>query len=346
MIQLSIITPVYNVEQYIRPCIESIYQQGLCENLFEVIIVNDGTKDRSMEVIQDFVEQHSNIQIINQGNQGASVARNNGIAAAKGEYILMPDPDDILIENSIKPLLEKALETKVDMVVADYLEMSNEDIIFLKTHPILRSTKIPFAEKTGEELFMDINPKQSYIWRILFRRNFLIQQHITFIPNIYVQDKPFIYESYIKANNCLKVSWPIYIYRKHSESVSYSMSGKYAKDYCIAISKLWEFTSLPFLSSSQRQKMVDYTFQTISTFTRRLIHELKDKQKSAEILVYLSQVAPNLEFQQSFKQRILIYMLKKVPRIYIIIFYIYVNLYEDRFRPYLRNHFLRSLSST
>ena len=126
MTKLSIIVPVYNVEKYIRPCIESIFRQGLDDADYEVIIVNDGTKDRSMEMIADIIAAHQNIAVINQENQGLSVARNNGIKVAKGEYILMPDPDDLLIENSLKPLLEKALETKVDLVVADFLTMTDE----------------------------------------------------------------------------------------------------------------------------------------------------------------------------------------------------------------------------
>ena len=80
---LSIIVPVYNVEKYVRSCIESIFKQELDEDRFEVIIVNDGTKDRSMEVIEDIIAAHTNITVINQENLGLSVARNNGIAAAK-----------------------------------------------------------------------------------------------------------------------------------------------------------------------------------------------------------------------------------------------------------------------
>ena len=102
MTKLSIIIPVYNVEKYIRPCMESIFRQGLDEDDYEVIIVNDGTPDKSMEVIEDIIAAHANITVINQKNLSLSVARNNGIAAAKGEYILMPDSDDFLIENSLK----------------------------------------------------------------------------------------------------------------------------------------------------------------------------------------------------------------------------------------------------
>ena len=88
---LSIIVPVYNVEKYVRACLESIFRQGLDEDRFEVIIVNDGTRDRSMEMIADIIGQHKNITVINQENQGLSVDRNNGVKAAKGDYIIMPE---------------------------------------------------------------------------------------------------------------------------------------------------------------------------------------------------------------------------------------------------------------
>ena len=82
---LSIIVPVYNVEKYVRACLESIFRQGLNEDIFEVIIVNDGTEDRSVEVIEDIICEHDNISIIHQENLSLSVARNKGMAVAKGE---------------------------------------------------------------------------------------------------------------------------------------------------------------------------------------------------------------------------------------------------------------------
>ena len=130
MTKLSIIVPVFNVEDYIRPCIESIFNQGLDESDYEVIIVNDGTEDRSMEMIADIIVAHDNVTVINQENQGLSAARNNGIAAAKGDYILMPDSDDLLIENSVPSLLKLALDTKADIVVANFLKMDNDEIAF------------------------------------------------------------------------------------------------------------------------------------------------------------------------------------------------------------------------
>ena len=128
MTQISIIVPIYNVENYVLLSLESIYKQGLDEESFEVILINDGSTDKSMEIIADFILHHKNIIVINQENQGLSVARNNGIAHARGEYILMPDSDDLLIENSLPTLLDLAIKNQADLVVADFIEMYDEQI--------------------------------------------------------------------------------------------------------------------------------------------------------------------------------------------------------------------------
>ena len=113
MKSLSIVIPVYNVENYIRANMESIFRQGLSDDCFEVIIIDDGTNDRSIEVISDIIEQHPNITVVKQENQGLSVARNNGIALATGEYILMPDSDDLLVFDSLPPFCMQHLRAKL-----------------------------------------------------------------------------------------------------------------------------------------------------------------------------------------------------------------------------------------
>ena len=118
--QLSIIIPVYNVEKYIRSCLISIFNQGLDYEQFEVIIVNDGTTDGSLEVIKDIIDSHSNICVIEQTNQGMSIARNNGLRRAKGKYVMFVDSDDLLVEKSLPSLLEKTLESSVDMSIARF----------------------------------------------------------------------------------------------------------------------------------------------------------------------------------------------------------------------------------
>lgn len=173
MLKLSIIVPVYNVEKYIRPCFESIFKQGLDDADFEVIIVNDGTKDRSMEMIEDIISQHNNITVINQENQGLSVARNNGMDIARGDYIQFVDSDDILIENCVPYLLNKAISTKADLIVADFTRMDDCKIVLFQNQHFKQNDGNT-QEKTGEELFLqDLNPHECYVWRTLYKRDFL-----------------------------------------------------------------------------------------------------------------------------------------------------------------------------
>lgn len=248
MTQLSIIVPVYNVENYIRPCIESIFNQGLDESCFEVIIVNDGTEDKSMEMIADIIKIHNTITVINQDNQGVSVARNNGIEAAKGQYVLIIDSDDLLNENSLKPILEIANRTQADMVVADYLIMTNDEIKDFK--PIYQEN-FTVREMSGEQfLEEELNPHACYIWHILFKREFITNEKIRFYPGIRYQDVPFIHECYLKAKRCLEISWLLNIYRKWPGVSTSSFDMKKAKDFSIAISKTWDLTKLKGLSQS------------------------------------------------------------------------------------------------
>ena len=201
--KLSIIIPVFNVEDYIRPCLESILRQGLDEDCYEIIIINDGTPDKSMDVIADIIETNHNIRVIEQENQGISIARNNGIKRASGDYILFIDSDDILIDNSILFLLDKAISSKADLVVADYLKMNDEAIANLEENIIKQKDGI-IQIKSGKELFLqDLNPYYCYVWRTMYRREFLNNNNLLFIPHICYEDIPFTQLCYINANLCL-----------------------------------------------------------------------------------------------------------------------------------------------
>lgn len=339
MLKLSIVVPVYNVEKYIRPCIESIFKQGLDETCFEVIIVNDGTKDRSIETISDIIQNHNNITIINQENQGLSVARNNGISAAKGEYILMPDSDDLLVENSVRPLLEIAFESQADLVVADFLKI-NDNII--ESYKSISQKEFSFKEKTGEELFLeDLNPYECYVWRTFFKRDFLIKNNLTFVPGIFIQDVPFTHECYLKAKKCIKASWFLNIYRwGHDTAASSIFSIKKAKDFCIAIAKTWELKELEGLSEKEQKKLREDVFISFSKMICKTVHEIDNASERTEIIDFLKQQIPDLHFKNGKKQRIVSFLLKYLPHSYINLRYLYAVIIEDTVRPFYY-HWLR-----
>lgn len=321
MTQLSIIIPVYQVENYIRACLESIYRQGMKEDSFEVIVVNDGTKDRSMEVIQDIIKKHSNITVINQENQGLSMARNNGMAKAKGEYILMPDSDDLLIENSLKPLLEKALESQADLIVADFLKMTNEQISNLQN---ISYKEFHVQEKTGKKLFLeDLNPHECFVWRTLYRRGYILDNGLQFTPGICCQDVPFIHEAYIKARKCLRTSWLLNIYRiGRTGSASISFNKKRALDYPIIISKTWELTKLEGLTSEVLRKLQNDVHTSFSVFVHDIYFGIKDSKFRVFLLKEFKRNTPDLFFSNGFNQLIHSITFRYLPEFY----FLFVNL--------------------
>ena len=318
MKQISIVVPVYNVEKYIRACVESVFRQGLDEDCFEVIIVNDGTQDNSIGVISDIIKQHKNIIIVNQKNQGLSVARNNGMAKAQGEYILLLDSDDLLMNNSLKPLLEKALEAKVDLLVADFLRMNSDEINLLQKSP-LQLENFSVMEKIGKKMFLeDLSPYECYVWRTLYRRSFIISNHLKFVPNIYFEDIPFTHEAYLKANKCLRVFWPLYIYRKEREgSVTNVFTIETASYICIAIAKTWELTKMEGLSAEELFKLKENIHANVSQMMYSTLYAIKDLSDRVLVVKMLRQKVPDIEFTNGLVQKIETILIKKYPRLYI-----------------------------
>lgn len=316
MMELTIIIPVYQVEKYIRPCLESVFRQGLNDDSFEVIIVNDGTKDRSMEVIQDIIAQHKNITIINQENQGLSMARNNGIAIAKGQYILMPDSDDLLIENSVKPLLEKALETKADMVVADFVEMNDEEIQQCDNSRTLQKNDKPaFLVKTVEELLAG----RVVVWKTIYRRHFITDNNISFYPGITFEDVPFTYECNLKAKSCIKADWVLNIYRIGNATLSSpaAFDKKKAHDLCIAIREAWKLGNQGELSPQICKKLNNAIYSSYKQFLYKVIYIGHGYKNKVTMLKMLKHEVPDLRFSDGIIQMIHSFLYRNSSYLYI-----------------------------
>ena len=328
---LSIVVPVYNVEKYVRTCIESIFKQGLDEKCFEVIIVNDGSTDRSLEVITDIISQHSNIVVINQENQGLSVARNNGIAAAKGEYILMPDSDDILIENSLAPLLEISTDTKADLVVADFFTMTNEEITSFNIKEFMQP-EIQLKKVTGKQIYLEVlNPNHCYVWRTLYRKEFLITQELIFYPGIRYQDIPFTHECYLKANYCICTNIRLIIYRRWPGSATNAYKFDNTKHFITAIALTWRLRQMEGLTSDLLFKLEDNIYISFRTMIYHTLHSIKDKKDRFSLIDYINFQAPDLNFSHSIRQRLTTMMIKRVPHLFIDLYYQYARIaYKNR----------------
>ena len=326
MIKLSIIVPVYNVEKYIRPCFESIFKQGLDDADFEVVIVNDGTKDRSMEMIEDIISQHNNITVINQENQGISITRNNGIEAATGTYIQFIDSDDVLIGNTIPYLLEKALSSRVDLVVADFIKMDDEQIALFDDKSFIQEDG-NIQEKSGRELLLqDLNPHYCHVWHTLYRRDFLNSHHLRFIPGIYYEDIPFTHQCYVKACRCIKINWQFIIYRKGHESITSDFTTPKAIAYCEAIASTWTLSRDNGLDHAVRQKIRNDAFVSFSMLFYVLTTcKTISRSEKMSVLNYIKQLIPDLTFKNGLKQHIVDFFYRRMPTTYMTLRIIYAN---------------------
>lgn len=127
---LSIVVPVYNVEEYLSKCLDSILNQDIDKDDYEIIVVNDGSTDGSGGVAKEYAEKYSNITLINQENQGLSGARNSGIKVARGKYIQFVDSDDYLEPNVEKSLVEKMESENLDILRFNYQNVNEKGEVF------------------------------------------------------------------------------------------------------------------------------------------------------------------------------------------------------------------------
>lgn len=321
-LKLSIIIPVYNVEKYVGACIESIFKQRISENEFEVILINDGSTDNSLNIIQEYEKRYSNITIISQKNQGLSTTRNNGIKSAKGEYLLFVDSDDLIIDNTLKVMLHIATQNQVDILKGDYVKANNQEIENGIEIANL-NTNTPSAIKTGEQGFIeDYNPMYSYAVLNLYRREFIIKNQILFLEGKYFEDVAFTIEAYLKAKTFMAIPLQFYVYRQNDSSIMATMS----------VNKLYSMNDIIAYNHQQKNKIplskkgmekLNYSiYASMIVNLWYLSHHHSLYPHRMEVINDLKKKVPNLYFKGSLKQRFVSFCYTYFPDIYIRIRYL------------------------
>ena len=190
--KLSIIVPVYNVQDYLKTCITSLFNQNIDTYEYEVIAVNDGSTDNSLAILES-LKKIFDIKIITQENQGLSGARNTGIDAALGEYLLFIDSDDYILKNTLKEALN--ISQKKDL---DILEFGINGVT--KSDELVFTNKITTNGKvlSGEKYIASINFINSACNKF-YKREFLNKHHLRFMENVFIEDIEFNSRTIFKA---------------------------------------------------------------------------------------------------------------------------------------------------
>lgn len=184
--KLSIVIPVYNVEQYLRECLDSCLEQDIDSSEYEIITVNDGSTDDSLAILEEYAQKYNNIILVNQENLSASVARNKGIELAKGEYIWFVDSDDKIEKNCLSKVVDGHTEDIV--MFGGYYQYNEQKISPVLIHETYLKN-ILLDTTSFEKDVVSILPLTP--WMYLFKRNFLLENQLRYVPGIYFEDVIF-----------------------------------------------------------------------------------------------------------------------------------------------------------
>lgn len=207
---ISVIIPVHNSEQYLEKCINSILEQRYTD--FEIILINDGSKDRSGDICDLYVKNDARVQVIHSENRGVSVARNKGLEVATGKYIFFLDSDDYVDQDKFNSLYTILKKENIDFLASGFSRVSNERKIFVNEKNSSRVTN-------SEELCCDLIHWRFKVCMGSFFVESTIAKSIKFDENTkYGEDLEYIYKCILNSKN-IKVTEGILLnYRQHNVS--------------------------------------------------------------------------------------------------------------------------------
>lgn len=234
-LDLSVIVPCYNVEDYVTECIESILHQET-KYEFELVIVDDGSTDHTSKILEQFKEE-KRVNLIRKENAGIGAARNTGLRSAKGRYVMFVDSDDILLPNTIQRLLEEAKNGAYDIVSGNYQYLFENG----------KTTDVRYL--SNKEYFLDLQENPDFVLKIdgvtctkIYKRE--LWDQILFPENIHFEDTVLRMTVFRKARYYRHIPFVGYQYRKQNHSITYqvrndyrSIHALYVVDYLIELNK-------------------------------------------------------------------------------------------------------------
>ncbi|MBS6600274.1 MAG: glycosyltransferase family 2 protein [Clostridium sp.] len=235
---VSIIIPVYNVEEYIEECLKSILAQTYKD--IELLIVDDGSTDNSLGLIREYENKFKKIRIFTQQNKGVSEARNLALNYVSGEFVLYIDPDDFLEPNMIEKMVNKAEKYNSDITICGYYLYYSKDNANNKifTYGINENKTL----SSLEVIDMMLNYKlQGQLWNKLFKKDLLINNNFKFEPGRYIQDIFPVFKMVLKSSNITFIDEPLYYYRQRMSSTVNKKSKKLAEDYFHAMYSIMNY---------------------------------------------------------------------------------------------------------
>ena len=223
--KVSVIIPVYNAEKYITQCIESLLSQTLQE--CEFIFVNDGSKDTSRQIIERYQKLDNRIKLVNQENQGVSIARNTGLHVATGEYIGFVDADDYIEKDMYEILYYSAKRGNCDVVISNFKgEIEGRKVITKYSFPVDIVLKKDYIEQELLPYFLKVDNLNTAVNKI-YRNHLIKERDVKFPEKVALgEDGMFNIEFFSNATNMKYIDYTGYYYREVAGSATRNITEK------------------------------------------------------------------------------------------------------------------------
>ena len=287
---ISIVVPVYNVEGYLKQCLDSILEQTYRN--WELILVNDGATDSSGQICQEYAEKDARIRYFEKENGGLSDARNYGIEQAQGEYLTFVDSDDFLDASHLSVLYNALVNNDADISIANYANYQTSTATFYL------HTFGEYYEKiyTSEELIDDLSFLErndlsfSTIWGSLYKKS--VFSFLRFPKGVIGEDVALIYKMYTQVDKIVYVHKDTYIYRENDSGISKS------KIYPLVTAQLnhvAERLALLAIMGYDVTKHFDRykTFLEITEYNMRMVWGMEDTETYRHIKENLQLISSN-----------------------------------------------------
>ena len=315
MTKVSVIVPVYNVEQYLEKCLNSLVNQDFSD--YEIIIVNDGSLDNSEKIINKYKKQYKFVKAYKKKNGGLSSARNYGLKYAKGEYISFIDSDDWVESNMLKEMYEKAISQNFDIVVSDikYIYKDHDMIVTSKvdkdllTKEDIRKNMIDFFPTACNKIF-----KKELFDKVKFKVGFLYE------------DVEFMYRLFPHLNSIGVIKESYYNYLQRENAITSTFDSRvlhyidnwnglieYYKNegFYNYYKKELEYCYVRYIYGTMVKNMLNFTdFNEVQNGVDLAIKNVKDNFKNYRLNKYFYKSIKGL-YLVLFNRRLIKYMYKK-----------------------------------
>lgn len=312
---ITVIIPVYNVEEYIRQCIDSVIGQTYTE--LEVILVDDGSTDSSGIICDEYVRKDTRIKVIHKENGGLSSARNVALDIATGEYIAFVDSDDYLALDTFEKCYAKLLQTNADVCMFSHYTTDGKEQIPQKL-PFKKEfyNRVEVQELVFPKFFgatQDDDALEGFVCRQVFKRTIIGDTRFRSEREYFAEDVAFDIEVYNNVSSICIINEPLYFYRY----VATSLSNKYREDLFEKFNKLLVFMNEMGEGGDIYNRILDRAFK-MAIFACLNVKKGENLSRQEQVSL-IKEIAQNIYVKESistirrkkFKEKVFVWLLKK-----------------------------------